>query len=501
MEKEDDFGISNIDNSMILPSFIDRNYLEKKFNEEKSNKQEEIAKVKLQTKIIVDDQKLTIFEVDETKNIEYKIYESDDFRQVIRKLSETYDESDFEFYLHTLLKNGIFIIQLDDLSEYGYFFFMKFNKSKNKIEILAEEHCSRMDFILEFPNGNFAYNSYLDRHFMDYNNFYIFDIKKNEKFLTKYRGYSFNNDFSNFAFLSNGFAFSESFIHPYYFYKRHNYFRIFEGFNYDSYNIDFIGQIKKIIYDDKYFYLLKKNVKNSDNKVFIFNLENKKFYSNYFNITYEEKNEIGENEINNKQIDIKISIFNKIINNKEPNAVNIIYHDENLKFNGKEIILDSQFIEKEMKGTLILSNDLENLDLLLKKLKKDETTSEFILIVNGGSAKKTFDFIRKKGYSHLFINGIIYTTNMQKYESLIWEYKEFFKKICINKKDIVEYLKKTVEKIKYFNENYYINFIINNIAYKEIYYSLNKELSKYYGDETQKSFDLNYNIFNDFLNK
>ena len=41
-------------------------------------------------------------------------------------------------------------------------------------------------------------------------------------------------------------------------------------------------------------------MKNSDNKVFIFNLENKKFYSNYFNIAYEEKNEIGENEINNK---------------------------------------------------------------------------------------------------------------------------------------------------------------------------------------------------------
>ena len=53
-----------------------------------------------------------------------------------------------------------------------------------------------------------------------------------------------------------------------------------------------------------------------------------------------------------------------------------------------EIIKDSQFIEKETKGSLILSNDLENLDVLLNKFIKDQITNKFILIVNGGSAEK-----------------------------------------------------------------------------------------------------------------
>ena len=47
--------------------------------------------------------------------------------------------------------------------------------------------------------------------------------------------------------------------------------------------------------------------------------------------------------------------------------------------------------------------------------------------------------------------------------------------------------------------NYYINSIINNITYKEVYYPLHKELSKFYGDETENSFTLNYKILSDFL--
>ena len=164
------------------------------------------------------------------------------------------------------------------------------------------------------------------------------------------------------------------------------------------------------------------------------------------------------------------------------------------------IVLDSQYIERQVKGSLILSNDFENFDLLMKKIKKEKTSSKFILIVNGGCAEKIFNFIKKNNYNnYLFQNGIIYTTNLEKYENIKKKYPDFFKIICVNRNQIVKYLKETFEKIKNNNVNYYINSIINNITYKEVYYPLHKELSKFYGDETENSFTLNYKIFSDFL--
>ena len=165
------------------------------------------------------------------------------------------------------------------------------------------------------------------------------------------------------------------------------------------------------------------------------------------------------------------------------------------------IIIDSQFIQKETKASLILSNDLENFDSLLKRLTKDQVKSKFILIVNGGSAEKIFDFINKNNYNSLFINGIIYTSNVNKYQEIKEKHPDFFKIICVNAKNIVIFIKKTFEKIKEYNENYYINSIINNFTYKDEYFQLHKEISKYYGDETEKSFGLNFKIFKEFLEK
>jgi hypothetical protein len=161
-----------------------------------------------------------------------------------------------------------------------------------------------------------------------------------------------------------------------------------------------------------------------------------------------------------------------------------------------EIIYDSQFIEKETKGTLILSNDLENLDLLLKKFKKDQTTCKFILIVNGGSSEKTFDFITNKNYNSLFINGIIYTGNLEKYKNIKEKHPDFFKIICVDSNNIVQFIKEIFEKIKDYNENYYTNPIINFATYKDKFYSLHKELSRYYGIDYNK-----YNIAKDYYNE
>ena len=483
----------------------------------------------LNTKIIVDNKKLAIFEIDKSKNIERKIYESEDFCQVIKQLTkidleddifrENYFEEeeleeevkkvDFQFRLVKILKNGMFIIVSENIITYGAYFFIKFNNIKKDIEIIEEEGYSKFEFIKEFSNGNFLYiNSF---PITLYNaNYKVFDIEKNESH--RLHSYDEYDRLSEFVYFINGFAFINN-AGSYNCQFSSRYLNVLEGLDFKIYEIDFFGfhiYIRKIIYDDKYLYLFIKDDDDEDKKVgdgvdrvYILNIKKKKFYPNF--IKFSNEKNISVTELDNKKIkkysikkNIK-SIFDKIIKSKEINAINIIYHDENLKFDGKQIILDSQYIQKDTKGSLILTNKLENLDILLKKLIKDQITSKFFLIVNGSSAEKTFDFINNKNYKSLFINGIIYTSNLKKYKDIKEKHPDFFKIICVERKKIVKFIEKIVKKIKLNNANYYINPIINNFRYKEIYYPLHKELSKYYGDETEKSFDANYKIFSQFL--
>ena len=265
-------GIDNIDNSIILPSFIDENYLKQKFNKEKNNEQEEIDNDMLNNKIIIDNKKLSIF-VDKTKNIEHKIYESDDFCQVIKQLTKIKTKKDdFDFKLIKILKNGIFIIESENIITYGAFFFIKFNDSKKGIEIIAEHKNRKIQFIAEFYNGNFAYNCYIHRPLCTQDSYYIYDITKNEEHLLHTFGEYYNNNYCllKYAFFTNGFAFTNNLCVDKNW--KHEYLNVVEGFDIHIYTIDFIGYIDELIYDDKYLYLIKK-----DNKVYIFNIEKKNF--------------------------------------------------------------------------------------------------------------------------------------------------------------------------------------------------------------------------------
>ena len=85
-------------------------------------------------KIIVENKKLTIVEVDKAKNLENKIYETDDFTVVLKKLTKIKIKKDnFNFDLIENMKNRIFIIESEDIATYRAFFFIKYNKSKKKI--------------------------------------------------------------------------------------------------------------------------------------------------------------------------------------------------------------------------------------------------------------------------------------------------------------------------------------------------------------------------------
>ena len=133
----------------------------------------------------------------------------------------------------------------------------------------------------------------------------VFDVNKNEKYVLKIFAEYDGIYKSKFAFLTNGFIFNNfSCFNENY---KTSYLNIVEGLHLKTYIINFIGDIKQLVYDDKYIYLLSKN-----DSVYIFNIENKKFYSKYFKIWNEvkEAEEIVENS-NEQNLNYKNNLNRK----------------------------------------------------------------------------------------------------------------------------------------------------------------------------------------------
>ena len=274
-----------IDKKLILPPFITKEYLEQKFNALKEGQKEELNNDLNNNKIIIENKRLTIFEVDKTNNSENKIYESDDFTEVIKKKSKIEEKkNNFDFNLVKNMKNGIFIIESKDMVYYGAYFFIKYNKSNKDIEIISEEKERQIKFITEYSDGNFAYNSYIHRPVYTDDSFCVFNINKNEKFNLISFGEYDGAFCSKFASLKNGFAFNNYLCFSADSSK--SYLNIVDGFIIKRYVCNFIGDIKEIISDDNFIYLLSKK---KDNSTYIFNIENKKFYSKFFKIWSEMK--------------------------------------------------------------------------------------------------------------------------------------------------------------------------------------------------------------------
>ncbi len=190
---------------------------------------------------------------------------------------------------------------------------------------------------------------------------------------------------------------------------------------------------------------------------------------------------------------------NDEVNNKDSNSINVICHDENIKCERREIINDCIILKRETKGSIILCNDLVNLELILKDLVKNKIKSKFFLVINGSSAEKVINFIKKNKYTSLFINAAIYTQNLNKYSKIKEKNPDFIQTICIDSKSLSIFIKDCFQKIKVENERFNFESLINFIEYKDCYFELHKELSKFYGEEDKNVFSIYYPIVEDFI--
>ena len=188
-----------------------------------------------------------------------------------------------------------------------------------------------------------------------------------------------------------------------------------------------------------------------------------------------------------------ISNINKNINNY---PINIIYHNGN---DQKGLNIECENFRKVTKGSIILTNDLINLELVLKYIIKNNKKNKFSLIVNGRSAEKTITQINKTyKYRDLFINSFIFTGKKGNKDYLINlqnENKNFIKAIFTEPKELIQIINENYKNINAINEEFYINSIINENLFKEKYLNLVEELISHYGKKPPNIFLSNIKNF------
>ena len=204
---------------------------------------------------------------------------------------------------------------------------------------------------------------------------------------------------------------------------------------------------------------------------------------------------------------------------EEINGINIIYHDENFNKFFEEIIKDYQYIKKETNATLILTKSTEEMNLLLNFISKTTPNCKSVLIMNGGSSEKLLSFLKGSSYMNLFVKGIIYCQNSQKYQIIMDKNKPFIDSICNDPDSVIKNIRSIFKEEKN-NQKFECNEIINMNSYTDFYHRLHKEISNYYNKsqlininklnpEFLKDidngriifFDKIYNFYNSFKNK
>ena len=204
-----------------------------------------------------------------------------------------------------------------------------------------------------------------------------------------------------------------------------------------------------------------------------------------------------ENKEDKKDKKIKIHKKKKKGNNiNEINAINVIYYDSNVNNPGMDIINDCCNLATDTNGSIILVNDLRNLELLLKNIQKNYQNSKFFLIVNGKSANEVVKFIKKNNYKSLFINACIYTSDIKNYSS---KETDLIGKIEDDIEKIIEFINEEFKKNNINNGKIYINSLINYIFYKNDYFPLHEELSKFYGNENAEVYNSHFVMLTDFI--
>lgn len=211
------------------------------------------------------------------------------------------------------------------------------------------------------------------------------------------------------------------------------------------------------------------------------------------NQTYTKSIDIANNILNNLELTGEVYNKNKI---REDSSVNIIYYDENMINNYKEVVLDSMKFEKECNGTFLLISNIKSFLLILKEFKRKKQTPKFHLICPGSQFENLMKVLLKyENINQIIIAFVIYTLNADKYSYLKQKYN--ISGIFTKPEEIKEYIKFNKSKN---NIKYKVPILITIDDYNDKYIEFHKTISSQYGKLYQKSSYLTaLNILEDYL--
>ena len=222
--------------------------------------------------------------------------------------------------------------------------------------------------------------------------------------------------------------------------------------------------------------------------------------SNQKNTISESKDEQKfKNSLNSEN---QINDESDILNHQSNKYINIIYHDENIKksANYSIVVKDAKFFESKINGSLLITNDSTNLLLVLDIIKKNKLNSKFILIINGGSSENIINnFIYKSEYDILFLGAIIYTTNQKRYLDLKKKNSDFVKGVKTSKEKIIDLINIILNNENFYSDKLLINQLVTEKLYKIEFKNLKEELKKFQGDESENSYNENFEKIKEFI--
>ncbi len=313
------------------------------------------------------------------------------------------------------------------------------------------------------------------------------------------------------------------------------YIALFEETPYGIPCMGFESKFNKIIYSTDKLNLIKTGVKSLDNlleKLLELDPNSRITFEEYFNHPFFKETEIflrnTKNEFikpKNNKLPLKhnsekykmhkvkniaesfIDImevpkgFIKEKKNQDKSKINnIIYYDENIVKHLEEIHNDSDRFESATNGAFLLCTNIDSLFYTMIDIKESidkDHRIKFDLIVTGSKFEKVIKSLKAKQLENYISNICIYCMHIDKYLDLKNKYIKI-KGIVNNPKEVIKFI-----------ENYStINIIpfkfikvLTFHDYKYNYFQRHKNISDYYGDFTQQTYNEAKNNFQDFINK
>ena len=314
------------------------------------------------------------------------------------------------------------------------------------------------------------------------------------------------------------------------------YISLFDETPYGVPHMGFEWKFNQIIYSSNKLNLIKTGVKSLDDlleKLLELEPNSRITFEEYFNHPFfketkdflrnrknefikPEKNELLENNNNfseqNKMNKVKniaksfidiMEVPKGFIKEKNQNISkinNIIYYDENIVNHLEEIHNDSDRFEASTNGAFLLCTNIESLFYTMIDIKEamdKDHRIKFNLIVTGSKFEKVIKSLKEKQLENYISNICIYCIHVEKYLNLKDKYKKI--KGIFNKP----------EEVIVFIENYssinIIPFRFTKVLtfhdYKYNYFQRHKNISDYYGDFTQQTYNEAKNNFQEFINQ